>query len=182
LVRKYQHLGCTVVSFKQNSEGKLHLAHLKADKFRHNYYVCFMKNTLLPLVVSMLLVLASCGPTPPSEEDVRTRIMGAYCADNGNYRLELKDSTYFNRKVVMGPQGLGPNRESCNGLYRLSLENDQWILQFEKDNRPKTVFEDCEKTMVIWTAEKGFTNGTEETITIEDLIDGKTLTKGACDD
>ncbi len=141
-----------------------------------------MRNSVFILAVLLIAVSTSCGPNPPSEKEVRERIMGAYCAENGNYRLELKDSTYFNRKVVMGPFGEGPNRESCNGLYRLELQNNQWILKFEKDKRPKTVLENCEQTFTIWTPEQGFTYGGESTVTIEDLIDGKTLTKGACKD
>ncbi|MCI4669281.1 MAG: hypothetical protein MRZ79_14195 [Bacteroidia bacterium] len=141
-----------------------------------------MKIPAYLLFALVAMTLSSCGPTPPPIEEVREQIKGAYCAENGNYRLELKDSTYFNRKVVMGPLGQGPNRESCNGLYKLVLENKQWVLKFEKDNRPKTIFEDCEKSFVVWTAEKGYVMNTETSVTMLDLIDGKTLTKGSCDD
>lgn len=141
-----------------------------------------MKLPAYLLFALVALMMTACGPTPPSIDEVKERIIGAYCAEDGNYRLELKDSTYFNRKVVMGPLGQGPNRESCNGLYKLVLEDNQWILQFQKDNRPKTIFESCEKSFVVWNPEKGYVYGTEKSITMVDLIDGKTLTKGACDD
>ncbi|GAB4426882.1 MAG: hypothetical protein OHK0039_44980 [Bacteroidia bacterium] len=129
--------------------------------------------------MSLLALLAACGPTPPSEDELRAHIVGVYCDDS--YRLELTDSTYMNRKVVQSPLRTGLVRESCKGHYTLVLEKNKWIIRFEKDEKPKSVFQDCEREYVLWTPEEGYLVG-EETVKMKDLFDEKELTKGSCED
>ena len=140
-----------------------------------------MKKSTYLLSIATVLIMWSCGPTPPADEEIRSRIKGVYCSEDGSYRLEIKDSTYFNRKVEMGPLGKGPQRESCIGPYELKLEEDKWVLTFGKDARARTLFKDCGMEVVIWNKEEGFVYGDEETTTMVDLIDGTTLTKGPCE-
>ncbi|WNJ16143.1 hypothetical protein [Pontibacter sp. G13] len=130
---------------------------------------------------ALALAITACGPTPPTEDMVRERIVGSYC-DGFTYRLELTDSTYRNRKMIRAVLSNSLIPESCNGTYQLVYENSQWVIQFAKDDRPNnSFFNDCEMDMVIWNKEEGFIGGEEDQITIKDLFDGKTLVKGTCD-
>ena len=140
-----------------------------------------MKNFVFPsLYIFCISLLFACGPTPPSEQELRTMLKGTFCAEN--YKLELTDSTYQNRKFIQSPLRSGLMRESCNGTYDLAFENDQWILRFNKDEQPdNALFLNCEKEYIIWTKADEFAISTEPVI-LPDLFDGVELKKGACED
>lgn len=129
--------------------------------------------------IGLIACLTACGPIPPSEEELRNQIVGVYCTDM--YRLELSDSTYMNRKIMQSPLRSGLVRESCSGMYFLVFENESWILRFQKDENPRSVFQDCEREYVLWSKEEEYLFD-QENITLKDLFDGKELQKGACDD
>ena len=129
-------------------------------------------------LMALTAILASCGPTVPTEAEVRARVLGVYCADS--YRLELTDSTYFNRKVSPSPLGRGQAYESCRGRFVLSFEEDQWVIRFARDRRPQAI-QNCEGEYILWNAQSGFVHGDEETITLPDLFDHQELTKDACE-
>lgn len=124
-------------------------------------------------------IFVACGPTPPEEAELRARILGTYC-DGWRYRLELTDSSYFNRSVEESAFGNGVNLR-CNGSYSLSLENDQWLIRFEKDSWPNATNQTCEQEHVLWNKEEGYTGG-ENSITMRAPLDGKILIKGPCDE
>ena len=140
-----------------------------------------MKNLISPSLICLSLFFwVACGPTPPSEAEVRTMLKGSYCS--GDYKLELTDSTYQNRKFIQSPLRSGLLRESCNGTYSVNFENNQWILRFDKDEQPdNALFINCEKEYVIWSKADEYTISTEPVI-LKDLFDGVELTKGACED
>ena len=129
--------------------------------------------------ICLIGLLLSCGPTPPSEVEVRTRILGNYC-EGWKYRLELTDSTYVNRSVEQGAFRHDVYLR-CSGTYSLKLENDQWIIRFEKDDRPNTTHQFCEQEYVLWSKEEGYIGG-ENSIILRAPLDGKTLIKGPCDE
>lgn len=138
-----------------------------------------MKSFLpLALLAGLGAILAACGPTPPTEEALRAKLTGVYCAES--YRLELTDSTYMNRKIMPSPLRSGMMRESCKGHYLLAFENKQWVIRFEKDDRPNSI-QNCEREFVVWTAEAGYVMG-EEPMGMKDLFDETQLEKGACED
>lgn len=130
-------------------------------------------------IMGLALIMTACGPQPPSEEELRSRIVGTYCA--ANYRLVLTDSTYHNRKVVESPLRSGLMRESCQGNYLLVFEDNAWTIRFTRDERPNSTFHNCEKEFVLWDREKGYLGGDEQTV-MPDLFDEKELVKGSCDD
>lgn len=130
------------------------------------------------LLLSTWVLLQACGPTPPTEEELRAQLVGVYCADS--YRLELTDSTYMNRKIVQSPLRSGLMRESCKGHYLLAFENKQWIIRFERDERPNSI-QNCEREYVVWTAEAGYVMG-EAPMAMMDLFDETLLLKGQCED
>jgi hypothetical protein len=141
----------------------------------------FMKNLVFPLlyILSISLFMA-CGPTPPSEQELRSMLKGTYCAED--YKLELTDSTYQNRKFIRSPLRSGLMRESCNGTYDLAFEKDQWILRFNKDEQPdNALFMNCESEFVIWSKADEYTISTQP-VMLKDLFDGVELKKGACED
>ncbi|MEL6624547.1 MAG: hypothetical protein AAFQ83_12920 [Bacteroidota bacterium] len=141
------------------------------------------KSALYISIVLIMAIIQSCGPTPPLKADVEARIFGAYCDSTGNYRLDLKkDMTYMNRRVEIGPLGVGSQRDACLGDFTLELVNEkEWVVSFGKDDRTAAPLQSCEKSFVIWSPEQGYTMGDEQKIMIKDLFDGKELTKGACD-
>ena len=126
----------------------------------------------------IIAVLSSCGPTAPTEAEVREKIIGEYCA--GNYRLVLTDSTYRNRKMNQGMISSSMFAESCKGTYELVYENDAWVINFNKDNNPQGIM-NCKKSYVVWNKEKEFVVGNEKKVIMWDLIDETALTKGACE-
>lgn len=121
----------------------------------------------------------ACGPAIPSEAEVRTRIVGTYC-EGWKYRLDLTDSTYVNRSVE---QGAFRNDVylRCNGTFSLRLEDDQWVIYFEKDEWPHATNVSCEQSYVLWNKQEGYTGG-ENSITMLAPLDGKILVKGPCDE
>jgi hypothetical protein len=130
-------------------------------------------------LLSLTLFLLACGPTPPTEAEIRARYLGTYC-DGWKYRLELTDSTYMNRSVEKGTfQNI--IYLSCNGTYSFVMEEGQWIIRFEKDERPQTTLESCEQTVVLWSKETGYAGGDDITTLVAPL-DGKTLSKGSCEE
>ncbi|MEZ4777451.1 MAG: hypothetical protein R3D00_30020 [Bacteroidia bacterium] len=135
---------------------------------------------LTSLVFAGILSITGCGPQAPAEAEIRAMIVGTYC--EGDYRLELTDSTYMNRKFVKSPLRSGMVREACNGTYTLVYENESWILRFEADDSPgNSLFNDCKQDIVVWNKTDQFLIGTEP-VTLTDLFDQVVLTKDACDD
>ncbi|MDX2247456.1 MAG: hypothetical protein SF052_11800 [Bacteroidia bacterium] len=135
---------------------------------------------LTTFVLTGITMFTGCGPEVPAEAEIRTMIVGVYC--DGDYRLELTDSTYMNRKFVQSPLRSGMVREACNGNYSIVYENDSWILRFEADDSPgNSLFNNCKQDVVVWNKTDLFLMGTEP-ITMKDLFDGVVLTKDACDD
>ncbi|MEZ4827255.1 MAG: hypothetical protein R3C61_13405 [Bacteroidia bacterium] len=135
---------------------------------------------LIPFALTAVLMMTGCGPQAPAEAEIRAMIVGTYC--EGDYRLELTDSTYMNRKFVQSPLRTGMVRESCNGNYSLVFENDSWIVRIEADDSPgNSLFNDCKQDVVIWTSKDQYLIGTEP-VTMKDLFDQVVLTKDACDD
>lgn len=126
-----------------------------------------------------LAALSSCGPTVPTEAEIRLKIKGTYCADK--YRLVIEDSTYRCRRFSPGIISSTPIRESCKGDYQLELAANQWTINFNKDPRPQGI-KNCQKTFILWNAEKGYLTDSEEMSVMWDLFDEKPLTKGACED
>jgi len=127
-------------------------------------------------LLALSAIMVSCGPTVPTEAEVRARVLGEYCADS--YYLELTDSTYLNRKVYSSPLS-NSYRESCRGRFLLAFEEEQWIIRFEKDRRPQGI-DNCEGEYVLWNAQDGYVHGDDENITLPDLFDNTELVKGAC--
>ena len=129
-------------------------------------------------LLGLAMFLFACGPTPPTEAEIRSRYLGTYC-DGWKYRLELTDSTYMNRSVE---KGTFQNEIylRCNGTYYLVMEDGKWLIRFEKDEWPQTTTESCEQDVVLWTKESGYAGG-DAAITLQAPLDGKILTQGICE-
>ncbi|MEM7654961.1 MAG: hypothetical protein AAF399_02435 [Bacteroidota bacterium] len=130
-------------------------------------------------VLGVSVFFLACGPTPPTEAEIRDRYVGTYC-DGWKYRLELTDSTYMNRSMEKGTFQ-NDIYLRCNGNYEFALEEGSWVIRFQKDEWPSTTNETCEKTIVLWTKETGY-NGGEGQVSLEAPLDGRALVKGPCDD
>lgn len=132
------------------------------------------------MTLAGIAFFSGCGPATPSEEEIRAVIVGVYC--DGDYRLEITDSTYMNRKFVQSPLRTGLMREACDGTYALVQENGSWLIRFDADESPNNgLFKDCQQDMEVWNKAEGYLTGTDPII-LKDLLDGKELTKGTCDD
>jgi hypothetical protein len=108
------------------------------------------------------------------------RLKGIYCDDAYQYRLELNDSTYFNRRVFKSPLGAGHSYESCRGRYSLAFEEEKrWVIRFEKDPRPNAV-DNCNSELVVWDHERGYLLGDEEQVVMPDCFDGQLLVQRGC--
>ncbi|MEM7371697.1 MAG: hypothetical protein AAF587_23985 [Bacteroidota bacterium] len=138
-----------------------------------------MKLHLSLLLAGIAGLFTACGPTAPTEAEVRSRIIGTYC-EGWKYRLELTDSTYVNRSVEQGAFRNSVNLR-CNGAFSLRMENDQWVISFEKAEWPHGAIVSCEQEYVLWNKEEGYTGG-ENSITMRAPLDGKILVKGPCDE
>lgn len=126
--------------------------------------------------IFLLALCASCGPTAPSEEEIRSLLPGKYCSDG--HQLELSDSTFRNTKFHTGFTG-SVFMENCRGTYELVYEEQQWLIRFtEAKQVGRTSLVDCNKERVIWTPEDA---GEELKLTLEDLFDKVELSKAACD-
>lgn len=139
-----------------------------------------MIKQLLPWLSLSLLVgmLSSCGPTVPTEAQVRETLMGRYCAEK--YRLVIEDSTYTCRKLSKGVLSTTLIPESCKGSYELELVDESWVIHFNKDPRPKGI-QNCKRDFVIWEKEKEFLIQDGKRTIMWDLFDEKVLTKGPCE-
>lgn len=135
---------------------------------------------LLGLGLMGLWTGSGCGPSQPDEQALRQRLQGVYCDSAYLYRLELRDSTYFNRRVFQSPLGVGHSYESCRGRYQLALEDERWIIRFAKDPRPQAI-ENCNGELVLWDPEQGYRFGDGEQVRLPDCFDGVVLTKGRCE-
>ncbi len=141
-----------------------------------------MKSPSLAWLAFPLLIMG-CQPSPPTEAEVRAKLMGNYCDEEQVFRLEVKnDSTYFHRKAQKGiltTRSL--SYESCNGTYELLLEGEVWKLHFLPDDRPlNSLFKNCERVVDVWNPEEGYLIG-EATVHLPDLFDNTTLTKNICE-
>lgn len=123
------------------------------------------------------LLFAACDSKAPSEEEVRTKIVGSYC--NDTYSLYITDDSY--RCVRYSPAILGsvPVPESCKAKYTLSLESGIWMLKYERDPDPKGI-NHCEMAYPVWDANKGYLIG-EETIKLREPFDNSEIAKGGCE-
>ena len=131
--------------------------------------------------LSLALVLAifsSCGPTVPTELEIRDKLLGRYCADK--YLLVIEDSTYRCRKLNLGVISSSLIPESCKGSYELVLENDSWVIHFNKDPRPQGI-QNCKRDFVIWNKEKQYLIESNNKTIMWDLFDEQMLTKGLCE-
>jgi len=138
-----------------------------------------MKLHINSLCIGLLAVCCwACGPTPPTEAEIRAKIVGNFCAPN--YRLEITDSTYRNIKYSPSVLGTGVVREYCKSRYKLEYRDDAWYIDFERDERPNAVF-NCERSYPLWTKENRYLIG-DKVVKMKDLFDEKELTKAACDD
>lgn len=124
-----------------------------------------------------IAALTSCGPTPPSEAELRSKIIGVFCGEN--YRLEITDSTYRNIKRTPSVMRTGMVRESCKGKFQLEYKNDGWYINYAKDESPNAIF-NCKRSYPLWTKEEQYVIGEAE-IVMKDLFDEKELKKDACD-
>lgn len=136
-----------------------------------------------PAWMALLLLILGCQPVPPTETEVRAKLLGNYCDEEQVFRLEVKDdSTYFHRKAQKGiltTRSL--SYESCNGTYELLLEGEVWKLHFLPDDRPRnSLFKNCERVVDVWNPEEGYLIG-EATVHLPDLFDNTTLTKNICE-
>lgn len=139
-----------------------------------------IRPTLIPVILSSLIILLSSCSTVPKEEIVKAKLIGEYCGDG--YKLSLgEDMEYRNTKFHIGATSGKLFTEYCRGPYSLSLEDNQWVLVFGKDpETSRTTIYDCEKTVTIWSADEGYVVG-EENITLGDLFDNAPLTKDFCE-
>lgn len=131
-------------------------------------------------VLSILCIswtLSSCGPTPPSEQEIMGKIVGSFCTDN--YRLEITDSTYRNIKRTPSVMRTGMVRESCKGKFKLEYKDDAWYINYAKDESPNAIF-NCKRSYRLWSKEEEYIIG-ESDIIMKDLFDEQELKKSACD-
>lgn len=136
-----------------------------------------MKLHIIPFFL-IVVGLWACGPTPPTETEIRAKIIGDYCAPN--YRLEITDSTYHNVKYSPSVLGTGVVREYCKSKYKLEYREDAWYIDFERDERPNAVF-NCERSYAIWTKDEQYLIG-ENPTKMKDLFDETVLSMAACDE
>ena len=139
-----------------------------------------MNTTILRLsiILSLGWVLAACGPSVPSEETIRAKIVGTYCSDD--YKLILTDSSYTSVKYKMGILSKAITREDCKGVYHLVQEGGKWLIRFDKAENPRTIY-NCKQEYTLWTTEEGYVVG-EEKVLMRELIDNQELSKDACDE
>ncbi len=128
----------------------------------------------------LAILVSSCGPNVPAEQEVRTRLMGEYC--EGGYRMVIEDSTYTHRLAQPGALNAAPNYEYCSGSYTLSLKEDQWYIHFDKSiSRQSSLLSSCEREYLIWSPKEGYVNADGQNITMKDLFNETTLIKGSCE-
>lgn len=124
------------------------------------------------------LCLFACGPTPPTEAEIKNKIKGTFCAEN--YKLSLTDSTYNNVKHTASVLGTYMIPESCQGTYELAYRDNGWYIDFHKDESPNAIF-NCKRSYAIWTKDQEYVIGNDVVI-MKDLFDEKELRKSSCDD
>ena len=114
--------------------------------------------SLLPVILTVLLILITSCSTAPEEAEVKAKIVGEYCADG--YKLSLgEDMEYRNTKFHIGATSGKLFTEYCKGTYSLVMEESQelsekkWFLVFEKDpGASRTTIFDCNKTVAVWSS------------------------------
>jgi|GEM_PF-2352075 hypothetical protein len=101
------------------------------------------------------------GPAHPTEEEVKQQVVGSYCAENANYRVDLNpDGRYEARRAQRGALATGRFAEKCEGNYSFEYDEDKhlWNLVFQKADKHSNPFIRCEaRTVVVWEHEKGYT-------------------------
>ncbi|MDP5170235.1 MAG: hypothetical protein NWR72_08310 [Bacteroidia bacterium] len=133
--------------------------------------------------VAIAISIVACQPTPPSEAEVRAKLLGDYCDQDQVFLLQVKeDSTYFHRRAekgVLTTRSL--NYESCSGVYELVLEDGAWKIHFLADERPKnSYFKNCEQTVEVWNGTDGYLVG-DASVNLPDLFESNSLTLGLCE-
>ena len=126
----------------------------------------------------IILFCVACGPTPPSEAEIKDKITATFCAEN--YKLTLTDSTYSNVKHTASVLGTYMIPESCKGTYLLEYRDNGWYIDFNKDESPNAIF-NCKRSYAIWTKEQEYVIG-KDVVIMKDLFDEKELRKSSCDD
>ncbi len=129
------------------------------------------------LLLILAAIFSACGPTPPTEAELREKIIGEFCAEN--YRLEITDSTYRNIKRTPSVMRTGMVRESCKGKFKLEYRDNAWFIDFAKDESPNAIF-NCKRSYPVWTKETEYVMGADG-LEMKDLFDEKVLKKSNCD-
>lgn len=141
-----------------------------------------MKN-VSAVLFALLSLLSACGPTTPTEAEVRAYISGTYClqTDAGIfYQLSLADSSYQMVKSTPGPLNAGMQRESCQGTYTLVFDAGAWHIYYSENQSPqRTTIYDCQHTYLIWSPQDHYIGGPEKKV-MKDLFDEQELFAAAC--
>lgn len=139
-----------------------------------------MKYTIGLLLLGALY-LTGCGPTLPSEQEVRDHLVGTYCSKDSRHRLELTgEGRYFNKRTKKNPFGLRDLPEDCEGNFKLEQKENSWMLIFEKsDKKSNPMIKSCSGEVKVWELEKGFLVG-DSIVTLNDLFDGVALSNDIC--
>ncbi|MEL6673687.1 MAG: hypothetical protein AAFR61_15890 [Bacteroidota bacterium] len=133
---------------------------------------------LTGLLLASLLGFTACGPTPPTEEELRAQIIGSYCAPE--YTLTLEKDRYRNVWATKSPMGTSPYLESCSGNYALNLDGNIWTITYQPADIHKTYkSSDCSRTDTLWSPDLGY-HYLGEQRTVMDLFNEKALKKGPC--
>ncbi|MEM6264966.1 MAG: hypothetical protein AAGI38_20810 [Bacteroidota bacterium] len=136
----------------------------------------FIRISFLLAVIACFL--PGCGPSHPSEDEVRAKIVGTYCSED--YRLVLTDSTYKNVKYVPGILSDAIRRESCEGTYNLVFETDRWIIRFDADENASSL-SNCKTEYTLWSQQDAYLIGEQE-VTMRDLFDMAEVTVKGCEE
>lgn len=136
---------------------------------------------IIPTIFCFLaLLMSSCNPGPPAQEEVLGKLIGRYCTDT--FTLTLGEDGMY-RCIKYSPAILGkvPVPESCKGTYALEQKEGQWILNYERDPNPRGI-NHCVFSFPVWNQEKGYLIGESTATTVKEPFEGNELTQGGCDE
>jgi len=125
-----------------------------------------MRKKYTNMLVSITMALGltvGCTPTPPTEAEVKDKIVGRFCSfGEKDYQLTITDSTYYSIRRSPGVlQSQYKIREACDGSYKLVLEANRWLIRYNPDNDPDATVENCAGEQVLWTQQDGYLIGDE---------------------